>query len=372
MKSLIILLLIGTTLCALSKGNISTFHTLKTLHYQVVNELDKIEDSWKIVNTKDWGVATADTTSWGMTSSIKLNNIKIEAASFNPKALVDSKVQMNAEVFTITSSGSQAFTLEFTYDYDYTYPFSSGPGTGKIAITTQDTIFRKYLQFKEGKYKAGKEWADINALFNHVTYTKLAGKYANDAHVTALAQNAFFHLITKNVEELGINKLFEDEINKYYALPNRFIIPLKFPNVDLAIDYETIFEPKLLSDNKGVIFFHAGSVELMDSPESNNKRRLQNVKPQTYRDFMAKYSKKWRATDTEKSKYDKLQTKDGKDTWDDFSLTDGPFQIFVAQELITDLFNAVSPKMTFTYENPSSSVGLKLNVNTLSRFYPGK
>ena len=331
-----LLLSITLSLGAPTQPTISSYHTKKTFHEQIVSELERIEEHWNVTRGDDLGVAVFSTYWWFKPSSIDIDNIRIKAAFLNGRGLNYTSVWPGNDTFTVKMEGSQAFSLELEFDYSYSC-YNKGSGTGVVYLQAFDTTINKVYTLSTGKYHT-----EINAKFTDMTLVKIeSGPYKGDTHVTLLAGKALAGLIETNNDKRLLNKIFESELNNYYDIVDtlRATTSAFFNSERVKLVYEELAMPKIITpeeSEEAIIFYYYADV-LFDN--NNNK-------------------------------YDDSHTINRTSAiWDSFIPNDGSFQIFISNDVLADLFNTISQdnRMNVTISN---AAGIDLDIETVGRFFP--
>ena len=318
----------------------ASYHEMNAFHDQMVYELEKVEEQWNIVNGQTLGITTASTTWWFKGSVVELSNIKISSGSLTAKNLNYTSVWQEGDQFSVKMEGQQAFALQISFDYKYSC-FSSGTGQGEVFLQAFDTVFDKNYNTTTGEVNV-----DITAKFTDVSLVRITnGPYAGNEHVAELAKTAMGSLVKNSDENKLLNKIFEDELNKYYSLPSILDVQVSWPNTTVGMLYEDLRPPKILPDLGGVIFYYEGVWE-PDTPNKTVAKTNQLAKSD--------------------SKIPKTAV------WDAFDSKDGPFQVFIGNFIFWDFFNSISDDgiMNFTLSWFPPETGIDMNVDTMSQFYP--
>ncbi len=291
-----------------------------------------MKNYWNIVKTKDLGIATYETTWMLKISSVRLSNIKITAGKLDTEKLKRAEVIFDSENnWRIKTEGEQAFALQLSYDYEYV-SYLGGRGTGEAVINDYNTVISKIFDAN------GRVHSEVRVSFSLVTLAKLTtGSYVGSEYVADLAKKALLDLITQQQELLFINEIFMQQLDIYWAISSKLIVKLGKPFQEIVnYNFAYKYTPKILRDNKGVIFYHDGGIEIEGS----------------------------KALTTSKAEVD-------RDTWDDFNINDGELQIFLSEDIFNDLFSTLQSnnKLNIIFSQFS---GTNFNVALVSKFYPGK
>ena len=174
---LLALLTCACTIKAL-ESTIASYHTMNTLHEQMVYELEKFEDQWNITRGDNLGVSSASSSWWFKGQTIELNNIRISSGSLNAKKLNVTSVWETNDTFVLKMEGSLAFALQLSFDYEYSC-FSGGKGSGEVFIEAFDTVLSKIYNTSIGDINV-----TLEAKFTDVPLLRLSsGPYAGDLAV---------------------------------------------------------------------------------------------------------------------------------------------------------------------------------------------
>jgi hypothetical protein len=256
---------------------------------------------------------------------IDVNRTMIETGDLTAEFLLDRQIMV----------GTTPFTIVFNFEYDAKIGVRARTsGNGTLVYTSTAFSFTKQEIRKDSTNGVN---ATVDLTFNY-TYTYLPesdNPFLKEYFFKLFSQNAvdFIDHLDSDFQKLT-NKFYESHEN---SSNTNFLLPVTNPNTTYEVDLLYLENPKY--EAKGITYYHCGEVSnvvakngFLTAPKLNQSK------------------------------------------WDNFSSTDGSFQVFLGHHVLSELVADVSESKSFKFNVDSTGLppnsGFLLNIESLGSIAP--